>query len=200
MFDQFDTKRIIIIGLFLILAFLVFAIIAFYLYPMINPNLDNQSAAIEVRKAQPGYYEFDFIKFGPAAVRRLNNKIDELENQLEDIDNNKEQRLATIDSLYRVTVEQEEQIARLEGQTQQENGSNSIFASSGGDLSGDPELQQISRSLLILDEDELGPILNRLSDAQLVRLYNASSNNRRAKLMRSLDPGKAALLLRRIMG
>lgn len=208
---MYGRGRIILMILGFIVAFFLFLVLSFYLYPVFNSG-SGQQAAVQVPEDGPGYYEFDYIKFGPAAVRELQSRIEELEDQLASVDQGENNQLATIDSLHRVTVRKDQRIAELEAQLEgasQGGGANTRFASSGGSLfgggssgsslEGDQKLLNISKSLLNLDEDELGPILNRLSDAQLVKLYENSSNIRRAKLMRSLDPGKAALLLRRVM-
>jgi len=207
---MYGRGRIILMILGFIVAFFLFLVLSFYLYPVFNSNT-GQQAAVEVPEDGPGYYEFDYIKFGPAAVRELQARIEELEEELAGVDRGENDQLATIDSLHRVTVRKDQRIAELEARLEgtEQGGANTRFASSGGSLfgsgssdnslEGDQKLQNISKSLLNLDEDELGPILNRLSDAQLVKLYENSSNIRRAKLMRSLDPGKAALLLRRVM-
>ena len=209
---MYGRGRLILMILGFIVAFFLFLVLSFYLYPVFNPDAGDQAAAMEVPKDGPGYYEFDYIKFGPSAVRDLKDRIEELEEQLASVDVGETGELATIDSLHRVTIQKDQRIAELEAQLEQSSqtgGNNTRYASSGGSLfgggssgnslEGDQKMQTISKSLLNLDEDELGPILNRLSDAQLVKLYENSSNIRRAKLMRSLDPGKAALLLRRVM-
>ena len=206
---MYGRGRIILMVLGFIVAFFLFLVLSFYLYPVINSDAGEQAAAMEVPKDGPGYYEFDYIKFGPAAVRDLQDRTEELEQQLASVDVGETDQLTIIDSLHRVTIQKDQRIAELEAQLGQAGGNNARYASSsaslfgggssGNSLEGDQKLQNISKSLLNLDEDELGPILNRLSDAQLVKLYESSSNIRRAKLMRSLDPGKAALLLRRVM-
>lgn len=204
---MYGRGRIVILILALIAAFILFMVIAYYVYPLINPEAGNQSTEISVAEEVPDYYEYDYIRFGPERVLELQDQIAELEEELAGIESKEQSDLQTIDSLYNENMEKERQIARLEAQLAQGGGGESDgvgldpFAGGGTTgIEGDAKLQRIARSLLTLDEEELGPILNRLSDAQLVQLYNASSNIRRAKLMRSLDPGKAAVLLRRVMG
>lgn len=153
-----------------------------------------ESATISAPRASKGFYEFDYVRFGPAAVKKLQNEVDALEEQLAKRQTNQERRLFVIDSLRRETEEKDETIARLEEQLQQDEA-----WAQGLDGNGGGKLAAIAQSLMVLDEEELGPILNRLSDSQLVELYKASNRIRRAKLMRSLDPGKAATLLRRVM-
>ncbi|MDZ7772880.1 MAG: hypothetical protein U5K31_09095 [Balneolaceae bacterium] len=60
-------------------------------------------------------------------------------------------------------------------------------------------LEEISKSLLRMDEEALAPILDLLDDDQLVQLYKSSSNMQRQKLLQSLEPKKAADLLKKVM-
>lgn len=55
------------------------------------------------------------------------------------------------------------------------------------------------KSLLNLDEEELGPILSKLNNDQLTRLYRSAGNIQREKLLRSLNPDRAAKLMESIM-
>jgi Mg/Co/Ni transporter MgtE len=59
--------------------------------------------------------------------------------------------------------------------------------------------EDVSKSLLNLDQEALSPIVNLLDDEQLVGLYNSASNMQRAKLLRSLKPEKAATVLKKVM-
>lgn len=55
------------------------------------------------------------------------------------------------------------------------------------------------KSLLNLDEESLSPILNQMTNEQLVRLYGGAGNIQREKLLRSLDPERAAKLMTEVM-
>lgn len=55
------------------------------------------------------------------------------------------------------------------------------------------------KSLLNLDEDELGPILEKMSSEQLVRLYFGGGTIQREKILRALNADKAAKLMTEIM-
>lgn len=206
-------RRLIFIILALIAAFLLFLVISFYVYPLINPDAADMSQNISAPKPSVGDYPYDYVKYGPDRVQQLQKKIESLEQQIEDKEDREEQMLATIDSLYEVTEQQKQKLARQgegeEGGERRQQGARSQFASAGGGSSfspfggdgqeSDDPIGELAKSLATLDEEELGPILNRLSDAQLVQLYESTSNIRREKLLRSLDPGKAATLIRRVM-
>lgn len=55
------------------------------------------------------------------------------------------------------------------------------------------------KSLLNLDEEELAPILSKLNNDQLTRLYRNAGNIQREKVLRSLNPDRAARLMESIM-
>ena len=58
---------------------------------------------------------------------------------------------------------------------------------------------EMVKSLLNLDEQQLSPIVNKLSKEQLIRLYKGAGTIQREKLLRSLDPDRAAKLMTEIM-
>ncbi|MGM0587467.1 MAG: hypothetical protein ACQETE_03550 [Bacteroidota bacterium] len=206
---MYGTRRIILIVLALIAAFLLFMMVSFYLYPVFNPDAEIESTRIEMPRPSKGYYEFDYVRFGPAAVMSLQEEIEQLEEQIASRQDKDDRDIQVIDSLQRETDRKDRRIARLEAQLQngqQDNADRFAFGggfgggtSASNGLEGDGRLAAIAKSLMTLDEEELGPIVNRLTDSQLEELYTNSSNIRRSKLMRSLDPGKAATLLRRVM-
>ncbi|WP_428236490.1 hypothetical protein [Gracilimonas sp.] len=61
------------------------------------------------------------------------------------------------------------------------------------------EFAQRIKSLLNLEEDDLAPILEKMTNEQLVRLYNGGGTIQREKILRSLNSDKAAKLMTEIM-
>lgn len=55
------------------------------------------------------------------------------------------------------------------------------------------------KSLLNLEENELAPILDKMSSDQLVRLYREAGNTQREKILRVLNSDRAARLITEIM-
>ncbi|MFO7845610.1 MAG: hypothetical protein R6V27_03540 [Balneolaceae bacterium] len=55
------------------------------------------------------------------------------------------------------------------------------------------------KSLLNLDEEDLEPIANQMSQEELVRIYQNSGNMQREKLLRSLTSERAAKLMKEVM-
>lgn len=61
------------------------------------------------------------------------------------------------------------------------------------------EFAENVKSLLGLDEDVLAPIVNQLSDNQLIRLYRNGSSREQKKLLRTLESKRAAKLMTEVM-
>ncbi|MCC5914337.1 MAG: hypothetical protein JJU46_08190 [Balneolaceae bacterium] len=61
------------------------------------------------------------------------------------------------------------------------------------------EFSERVKSLLNLDEEDLGPIVNQLSNDQLVQLYYGAGSIQREKLLRSLNSERAAEIMKKIM-
>jgi hypothetical protein len=55
------------------------------------------------------------------------------------------------------------------------------------------------KSLLNLDEEDLTPIANQMTQEELVKIYTSSGNLQREKLLRSLSPERATKLIQEIM-
>ncbi len=55
------------------------------------------------------------------------------------------------------------------------------------------------KSLLNLEEDEMAPILDKMSSNQLIRLYKEAGNTQREKILRALSSDRAAKLISEVM-
>lgn len=61
------------------------------------------------------------------------------------------------------------------------------------------EFKETIKSFLSLDDENLAPIINEMSDDQLVRLYRGGSSLHRKKLLRTLESKRAAKLITEVM-
>ena len=61
------------------------------------------------------------------------------------------------------------------------------------------EFAERVKSLLNLDEEDLTPIANQMTQQELVKIYNNSGNLQREKLLRSLSAERATKLMQEIM-
>lgn len=165
--------------------FFVAIIIAMYfLYPLIHPEeiVDTQ----EEEEWDTARVEFNPGSYSPEAADSLNSQIDLLQQTIDSLRTKERNYLSEIDSLEFLAsqLEQESEEAAIQN-------TDEIVSSE--------HLKDISRSLLELDEEELRPILDRLNNNQLTGLYKSSNNMQRSKLLRSLGPDKAAVILKEIM-
>ncbi len=185
-------KRLLTLILTFLGAFLGFLVLSFFLYPIFNPidSDDEIPGDFDLSELQ----DFNYMEFGPAAIVRLRQEIQDLEEALEQLREKEAQDVAVIDSLFQVNLRLEENLARLGGP-----GAPGQAQLASAEVELDQRTAEVARSLLRLDENELAPIVNRLSDNQIVDLYRASSNLQREQLLRALEPGKAATLLRNVM-
>jgi len=189
-----EPRRIIISIIGFILAFLIFLVISFYLYPSFNPDAKLSYTGGEI-------YLYDYASFGPQNLSDMKNKIDELETELSKRKSKEMKDIALIDSLFQVSMQLEDELLAINsanpginstGNTEYANNVDALFEK-------DPKVEEITKSLMRLDEEELRMILSPLSDTNLIQIYNTASNSQREKLLRSLEPIKAASILKRIM-
>jgi hypothetical protein len=66
-------------------------------------------------------------------------------------------------------------------------------------LISEDEFAENVKSLLGLDDEILAPIVNQLSDSQLIRLYRTGSSREQKKLLRTLKSKRAAKLMTEVM-
>lgn len=185
-------KRLITLLLALIGAFIVFMIISFFLYPVFNPYDDDMPGDFDLGE----FYEYNYLDFGPAAIVRLRKEIIALEEEVERFRTKETQDLAIIDSLFAANMRLEEDILRIAGPGGIGGPGMGVNGQLAAQRTPETKAQEVSRSLLRLDEDEVRRILVRLSERELIEIYRASSPMQREAMLRALDPGKAAVVIR----
>ncbi len=204
-------RRLLIWLVIMMTAFIIFLVLSFYLYPYINPPDDELSGQFDLGD----FYEYDYEQFGPQAVTDLLAQIRSLEEELEELREQDEENSAVIDSLSELTHEQEEELQEMETMLAAAEELEAVEEVVDEDEEVDPEqlaqdlqeepddgnmqarLQEIASNLLLLNEEELAPIVNHLSEDRLLELYEHSSNIQRQQLLRALDPEVAAELVNR---
>jgi len=184
---MYEVRRIIFLVLGLIAAFFVFMAISFYLYPVMNPDAEFETDGVEI--GEFGFNTIDYSEFGPEVVARLKNERDELQRRLDQalMEENQTQMMA--DSLIAVLAEMEREMELKELQLTQ-------FASQQEE--GKEALNDKIKAMFALDIEELSPITNMLTDNLLEEIYVSASNRQREMLLQSLDPRRAANILRKV--
>lgn len=208
-----DTKQIAIYGGGFLGSFLVLLGIMYMIYPYLHPE--------KVEEVQSDYSalsgsRFDTERYSPEAVDALNQQITSLQETIDSLNSRKNKYVSTIDSLQlvvnEITDSLEETSASRASLAETAPGESADPESGSAIGSRDPatireevskadeeELQEISKSLLRLDEDALAPIVNLLGDDQLISIYKSGSSLQRQKLLQSLEPKKAAEILKKVM-
>lgn len=184
---MYDTRRLIAVIVGLIVAFALLLVLAFYIYPIINPD-------VNMGAGQNGVYQYDYALYGPQAVSELTKKVEALEKEVEERREKEMRDIAMIDSLFQVTMDLENELALAQA-------NNLVNSASGktGEKYQDPKALEVAKSLLRVDEDQLRQILSRLKDDNLVQVYQVATNSQRVIMLSALDPGKAAEVTRRAL-
>ena len=183
------NKSVIIkLLILLIVPLLVFLVAAYFLFPYLNA--DKHQEAVTIAEMEPDslakyYPELAGIDPDSLAVDSLGILGDSTLIQPEALAG-----LSEVDSLYLVIEYLEYQIDSLVNreviiaeQIKQE----------------EEEFKSRVKSLLNLEEGELGPILEKMNSDQLIRLYTNGSSTQREKILRVVKPSKAAQLIAEIM-
>ncbi|TNE71798.1 hypothetical protein EP331_08455 [bacterium] len=182
---MYQARRIIILVVGFIVAFFLFMVLAFYIYPVINPD-------VKLGHNEGEVYLYDYAQFGPQAINELKKKVSSLELEVNEKRAKEMKDLALIDSLYQLNLSMEDELAAF-----RMGSAKTGLTTSLGKI--DSKVAEVTKSLLRLEEDELALIVNRLDNSELVRIYNTSSNLQREKLLRSLEPNKVKQLLKSVM-
>jgi preprotein translocase subunit YajC len=164
-------------------SFIAMIAVMYFLFPYINPEKKKEIQQDKPETEQES--RFDLSNFSTKAVDSLNIKVQNLQQ--------------TVDSLKTLETDYVAQIDSLEGQISLVQEEKEVIKTEVPEKITAKNLEDVSKSLLNLDEEELAPIVNLLEDKQLVGLYNSASNMQRAKLLRSLKPDKAATILKKVM-
>lgn len=165
-------------------SFIVLTVLVYFLFPYINPE---KAAEIEMETPVMKKASFDPGEFNLQAVDSLNQEISNLQMKVDSLARQNDGKQQIIDSLQSgidTAVEMGTESSEM------------ITAEVAGAV---PAIEEASKPLLSLDEDELGPIVDLLDENQLISLYREGSGRQRQKLLRTLKPQKAAKILKKVM-
>ena len=176
---------------------LVMAIAAYFLYPYFNEKeyeaiaekydrRDEPVAQVESMKIGKDFQTLvEQVKLLKTANEELNSTIDTLQKRNEVL----AEKLKTHEN--KSTNEQDSSVVEPADSMQATTVSKQTLAQE--------KFGERIKSLLNLDNEDLTPIVNEMTDRQLVQLYNGGSSIQRKKLLRSLDPKRAAKLMTEVM-
>lgn len=180
---------------FLLIPVVLFVVVFFFLYPYINEQdyqdiVDSNKGEYGVPiENEPVYMDADGtiratqdtlivrdttltneLEMLKAENFRLNFVIDSLQTEV----NN---QLAIADSLMALPLQAPDEI----------------------EVIGEERFNEMVKSLLNLEDDELSPILQKFNNKQLVKLYKNGGSRQREKILRALNADRAARLMTEVM-
>lgn len=199
----------------LIASFLAITLVTFFLFPYLNEQKYEQ---IHTERLQSSVDEqvFTDVDLMPESNISGTGRFAYLQQELLRQKQENQRWENSVDSVLAIqySVEQERdslftELENLKEKIEQGGGliaGNRQDADSGDDVemvaAADEPTEEFServKSLLNLDEEELKPIANQMTQDELVRIYRHSGNIQREKLLRSLNAERAAKLMREIM-
>ena len=181
---KFTKKNIIIIASVSVGVLLIGSLLFYFLFPSINPEkfeetvqqVEEQNALIaaenESNKSQSGNISNTDIRTIEA---RYNSKIDSMKALLTELNLEKNEYLTQKTDLA-------EKVKSLENDLSQLREYKTNF---------EDEL----KGVLNLDDKQLSPIIQAMKIEKVAELYQNSNTNQKQKILRNLDPAKAAIIL-----
>ena len=175
-----NTKNLLIGVGALIGAFLISAVITFYVYPILHPEVK------KTKEDQPKkeIAQSDSLKNIDPEVRKLTLHISQLQMSNDTLNRLVTSQSVQIDSLQSLLDSKSKQLAQLQKNVVVKQSQN---------------IEETVKSVLNLDEEALSPIVNKLSYSELLVLYNRASGMQKEKLLKSLNSDKAAEILKKVM-
>ena len=190
-----DVKKIGIIAGIFIGSFLVVIVVVYLLYPTLKPE------AIKAIEASKPKEKFSVESYNPEdfdaeAITRLRRTVIELQDSLELMKSREARYLANIDSL---ALQVAELLNRPKPVPVSKKPEPVQTKAEPKETEIDERIREIAKTLLNLDEEELTPIANLMTEDELADLYSTASKSQKEKLLRVLTPEKAASILKKVM-
>lgn len=212
-----NRSTLLIIGL-LILSFLGMLVGFYFFYPQINeeryaeitsavPEEDSRSTSMVgspfLRTYDDITSQIDYLLNEQMTLQstvdslnalkeELTTRLAEMQNVLNDPD------IQAVSAISEVANQADTNVLANQAGAQAEPQPQNLFVETA-QLEEEEAFPDRVKSLLNLEEEELGPILSRLNNEQLTRLYRSAGNIQREKLLRSMNPDRAARLMESIM-
>ena len=192
-----NKKGVLKIAGIVIVPLLVMTIAAYFLYPYFNEEEYEAIAEKYDRRNEP-VAQVDDMKIGKdfqtlvEQVKLLKSANEELNNTIDTL------RKRNKELAEQLKAREKQEISEQEPTVPEQTDSMQTTTVSKEDIPEEKFGERI-KSLLNLDNEDLTPIVNEMTDEQLVRLYKGGSSIQRKKLLRSLDPKRAAKLMTNVM-
>ncbi len=182
-------------GIFVV-GFIVLFAGMYLVYPYLQPEKAAKAQeAVQSEQLPPIY---DYTTFSPLKIDTLNTIIARLKKEIRAHKSAPDKYKVLSDSLVKVSKQQKQLIGRLRDSLDVQEKAIAAQLKKNKPKSKGIQFSEVTKSLLSMDEKSLSPILKKLNDNMLVGLYRDGSNMQREKLLRSLNPDRAAQLLKKV--
>lgn len=190
-------KKILKILAFIFVPLLPMAVAVYFLFPYLNEEKHEEVAEkyeneVVLRDTASVQGESD-VEVGGEDFITSEERADKLQNTIQDLQNRVDSLHTINDSLANELTAKQKALLELR------NENNNAAAETENSEISEEEFAENVKSLLDLDNESLSPIINQMSDKQLVRLYKVGSSLQRKKLLRALESKRAAKLMTELM-
>ena len=193
-----NKVAIVKIAGFLVVPILVMLVVIYFLYPLLNS--DKYEMIVRTNGSMVDSAMIDSLARLDSLA--MADSLAELRGVNLDVDKKlemTEQRwINKVDSLSRMIYVLNSRLEGLESAKQSEVAPQQANNSSPTAMS-DEAFKERVKSLLNLEEDDMAPILEKMTKEQLVQLYREAGNTQREKILRALNSDRAAQLITEIM-
>lgn len=190
---------------FLVVPILIMLVVVYLLYPMINS--DRYDLIVRTNGTMVDSLALDSLaRIDSIATADSLAQLEKLTSAQYAMDLDKKWS-TKVDSLERMVYLLSARLEGIQSASDLRNQNNEPEASgdepakepSTDELLSDEAFKDRVKSLLNLEEDELAPILEKMTSNQLVRLYSEAGNTQREKILRALKSDRAARLITEVM-
>lgn len=182
-------------GIFIV-GFVVLFAGTYLLFPYLKPKEAAEVHHFIENKGLPPIY--DYTKYSPLKMDSLTAEVSELKKKIKHYKSAPHRNKLLVDSLVNVGKQQKHIIEQLRDSLDLKNKLIADQKKKTIQKKAGLQFSDVGKSLLSMDPGTLAPILKKLNDNMLVGLYKDGSNMQREKLLQSLDPSRAAELLKKV--
>ena len=186
------TKKKIIILVVVSLSVLILGAVAFYLlYPKMNPEKYEETVQqVEEENALN------------ATLNSSESESSNLENNLDSTDSSN--RISSVVKMQKTQIDSLESIiSKLESLRDELNTEkidlNEKIKKLDEEVNQKATFEEELKGIFSLDDKQLTPILEKMDDMKVADMYQGSTVNQKQKILRCLDPEKAAKLLEAVI-
>lgn len=190
-----NIKKIAKLVGFLVGPIIPLVLAIYFLFPYLNEEQYQQVN----EKYKHNYSQIDStnanIQMIPQDYQTLKEQAENLLTTIDELNVQVDSMKVLEDSLSKQLTAKEELINELQNDTSSNESEQTVSTVNVNS----EKFTESAESLLGLDDDELSPILQEMTDGQLIRLFEGGNSLQKKKLLRSLESKRAANLMSKVM-